>query len=61
MRRLTATWTSLLLEGSTSPFRLGSITNELLTNSLKHAFAGRAKGAVQVALRNAAMMAGRVS
>jgi len=32
---------------------LGLITNELLTNSLKHAFAGRARGAVQVALRAA--------
>jgi two-component sensor histidine kinase len=33
---------------------LGLITNELLTNSLKHAFAGRAKGNVQVALHAAA-------
>jgi len=42
-----------LLLGLDIAIPLGLITNELLTNSLKHAFAGRAKGAVQVALHAA--------
>jgi two-component sensor histidine kinase len=43
-----------LLLGLDIAIPLGLITNELLTNSLKHAFAGRAKGNVQVALHAAA-------
>ena len=43
-----------LLLGLDIAIPLGLITNELLTNSLKHAFAGRAKGVVQVALHAAA-------
>ncbi len=42
-----------LLLGLDIVIPLGLITNELLTNSLKHAFAGRAKGALQVALHAA--------
>ncbi|HXA80205.1 MAG TPA: histidine kinase dimerization/phosphoacceptor domain -containing protein [Opitutaceae bacterium] len=42
-----------LLLGLDIAIPLGLITNELLTNSLKHAFAGRAKGALQVALHAA--------
>jgi len=42
-----------LLLGLDIAIPLGLITNELLTNSLKHAFNGRAKGAVQVALHAA--------
>jgi two-component sensor histidine kinase len=43
-----------LLLGLDIAIPLGLITNELLTNSLKHAFAGRARGTVQVALHAAA-------
>jgi two-component sensor histidine kinase len=43
-----------LLLGLDIAIPLGLITNELLTNSLKHAFTGRAKGALQVALHAAA-------
>jgi len=43
-----------LLLGLDIAIPLGLITNELLTNSLKHAFAGRTKGALQVALHAAA-------
>ena len=42
-----------LLLGLDIAIPLGLITNELLTNSLKHAFTGRARGAVQVALHAA--------
>ena len=42
-----------LLLGLDIAIPLGLITNELLTNSLKHAFAGRARGIVQVALHAA--------
>ena len=44
---------SLLLDLDTA-IPLGLITNELLAHSLKHAFAGRANGVVQVALHAAA-------
>jgi two-component sensor histidine kinase len=43
-----------LLLGLDIAIPLGLITNELLTNSLKHAFAGRANGNVQVGLHAAA-------
>jgi len=43
-----------LLLGLDIAIPLGLITNELLTNSLKHAFAGRARGSVHVALHAAA-------
>jgi two-component sensor histidine kinase len=43
-----------LLLGLDTAIPLGLITNELLTNSLKHGFAGRANGVVQVALHAAA-------
>jgi two-component sensor histidine kinase len=43
-----------LLLGLDIAIPLGLITNELLTNSLKHAFAGRTKGVVQVGLHAAA-------
>jgi two-component sensor histidine kinase len=42
-----------LLLGLDIAIPLGLITNELLTNSLKHAFTGRARGSVQVALHAA--------
>jgi two-component sensor histidine kinase len=42
-----------LLLGLDIAIPLGLITNELLTNSLKHAFAGRTKGNVQVGLHAA--------
>ncbi|HXA13654.1 MAG TPA: histidine kinase dimerization/phosphoacceptor domain -containing protein [Opitutaceae bacterium] len=42
-----------LLLGLDTAIPLGLITNELLTHSLKHAFAGRASGVVQVVLHAA--------